>query len=533
MSRGEIVEKHVDGDPFDLGFTNRWLRQSTCREITQWRSGLEIKRPQEYGTLFNLLADCEGHDFLGLLYQSLICEGSKSKSGSYYTPSRIVEDALTNMSAPIETFLDPCCGTGKFLMLAGKTLDLSPQNIYGFDCDPIAVHLARLNLLLTFPNQDFDPNIHCLDSLSSLATGEMFCTTNTLTGKIDAVATNPPWGANKNTLVPTQFQGLIRSRETYSMFILRAIELVCEGGQLSFVLPESILQIRAHFDIRQIILKKTRISRITRLGRPFAGVFTPVIRLDLIKGVSDRNWFISVDDGRSLQTVPQERFVNNEYCLFDIDTNSTEETLLKKIFSAPHTTLQGHAEWALGVVTGNNRDTILQTQEAESEPIFRGSDVRPFAFGEPRSFIRFNPRDFQQVAPLRLLRAPEKLIYKFISDELVFAYDDQQRLTLNSANIVIPSIPGMSIKVALAFLNSAVFQYIFKKKFSTHKVLRGDLEKLPFPVIGQALHEKLETIVNQSIQEGIFPLQLEHLLLSAFGLSDDDISIIFSATRSS
>lgn len=40
----------------------------------------------------------------------------------------------------------------------------------------------------------------------------------------------------------------------------------------------------------------------------------------------------------------------------------------------------------------------------------------------------------------------------------MFAYDDTSSLFLNSANILIPNIPGMSTKTVLAFLNSSLYR---------------------------------------------------------------------------
>ena len=68
-----------------------------------------------------------------------------------------------------------------------------------------------------------------------------------------------------------------------------------------------------------------------------------------------------------------------------------------------------------------------------------------YLFRAPAAFIRFDPDRFQQAAPERKYRAPEKLVYRFISKKLIVAYDDRGRLTLNSANILIPrvdAVPG-------------------------------------------------------------------------------------------
>ena len=86
----------------------------------------------------------------------------------------------------------------------------------------------------------------------------------------------------------------------------------------------------------------------------------------------------------------------------------------------------GDPAWALGIVTGNNQQFVLNRQAPGTEAIVRGSEVCRYYLGAPQSFLRFTPEAFQQTAPARFYRAPEKLIYKFIANKLVFAYDNRQ-----------------------------------------------------------------------------------------------------------
>lgn len=513
-------------DPFDLKHCHSWARQSVKNVMTEWRNSLNIKLKNRYHNLCRILCSDAEEDYLGLVYQSISSEGIKSEQGSYYTPTKLVSDSLSSIKNPITTFLDPCCGTGSFLVCAAKTFHLEPVNILGFDLDQIAANIARINLLLAYRDKDFMPKIYCMDSLSELATGEIFCETNSLLGSIDAIATNPPWGAYKNNSTKKRLSEAITTGETYSLFLEKSIRLLRNGGQLSFILPESILKIKTHSDIRSLIFREAKIKTISLLGRQFTGVYTPVIRLDLVKETPNEDWLVTIEHGQNSHQVAQSRFRLNDNFTFDIHIKSNDEELLDRIYSVEHATLSGNAEWALGIVTGDNKKYIKSTQDLGAEPIYRGSDVYPYRLGNSCSYINFEPERFQQVANSRYYRSPEKLIYKFISKNLVFAYDDKQSLSLNSANVLIPKIPGMSIKVALAFLNSSVFQYIFMKKFSTHKVLRGDLEKLPFPQIDADTHSTIEHLVDAAIASDENIKNLRRAIFQAFRLNEQDASVI-------
>ena len=96
-------------------------------------------------------------DILGLIYQSRLREGKKNILGSYYTPRGIAE----NMTRDIDLsggrfFFDPCCGSGAFLLSVKAE---SPECLFGVDRDPAAVLIAKINLLLKYPDRAFSPQI--------------------------------------------------------------------------------------------------------------------------------------------------------------------------------------------------------------------------------------------------------------------------------------------------------------------------------------------------------------------------------------
>ncbi len=519
--KNEVTFHNIENVFSENSFKN-WKRKSVKVEVENWLQELSnTKQSQnDYAKLYDLLV-LSNADFLGLLYQSLSNEGSKSAKGSYYTPLKLIEDSLCEIKKNSNnTFLDPCCGTGNYLISAAKILQLQPEKILGFDIDSLAVKIARINLLLAYPKIDFSPNVYCLDSLNELATGNVSCQTNEFLNSIDVIATNPPWGASKNNSI-----------ETFSLFLQKSLHLLKDGGQLSFVLPESILNVKTHSIIRHTLLTQGKILKIIKLGRQFTGVFTPVIRLDFVKTLKNTDNLVTIQNDKNVFHLEQKRFLTNSNYIFDIDVSADEAKLLQKIYAIPHNTLFQNAEWALGIVTGDNKKHLSDVNLQNLEPVFRGSDIQAFFVNEPKLFLNFEPKNFQQVAPERFFRMPEKLIYRFISKTLTFAYDDKQRLTLNSANILIPKIPNVSLKVALAYLNSSLFQYLFKKQFSTHKVLRGDLEKLPFPILSNSKHNEIEQIIEQVLKGKSKYDQLDALIFSTFHLSNSEITTIHQGLK--
>ena len=162
---------------------------------------------------------------------------------------------------------------------------------------------------------------------------------------------------------------------------------------------------------------------------------------------------------------------------------------VEELMQRPYLTLKGHATWGLGIVTGNNAKRCKRTRRPGLKPVYRGKDLLPGRLRAAQYYI--NPDDFpryQQLAPLAMYHAPVKLIYRFISNDLVFYCDTHQRYILNSANmLVLDEDFPLAAKQLAEIMNSQLTNWLFKQLFHTHKVLRGDLELLPI-FTDSALH---------------------------------------------
>ena len=517
ISTADIVQRK------DLSITNRQIKE----EIKAWISEISINSIKEN---YSFLLDCDiprQRDILGFLYQSFLIEGQKSQIGSYYTPSGIVDKIIAEYAKKDSKILDPCCGTGQFLLAASDVIE-NPLNIYGIDFDQIAVRIARLNILIRFKNKDFTPNIVCKNTLFDIGNYDLFSLNDENIRCFDAIATNPPWGVHFSKTDSRKLKKLyptISSFESFSYFLKKSIDLLRDDGIISFILPESILNVRTHKDIREIILKNTQIKKIVCLNRIFKNVFTPVIRLDLKKGQSKNNK-VKIEKGNERYEVEQNRWLSNKDFIFDIHASGFDAEIIDKVYRTKNVTLENKADWALGIVTGNNKQFISSEPGKGFEPVYKGKEVEKFILDSPSSFIQFTPGKFQQVAPTEKYRAKEKLIYRFISKYLVFAYDDKQQLTLNSANIVTPRIPNYPIKVIAALLNSSLYQFIFQKKFSSIKVLRSHIEQMPLPLWNKETFSEIIKMVVEIIEGKCCFEELDNYIMEKFNLSSKERNYI-------
>ncbi len=502
-------------DNENLCFTNKRIKE----EIKSWFSAIKTKINEEYSYLLNCDLPKQ-RDALGFIYQSVLIEGKKSRNGSYFTPPTIVDEIAFEYVKSDSKVLDPCCGTGQFLLAFSKMIK-NPSNIYGLDIDEIAVRIARINLLVHYVEKDFCPNIFLKNTLFDIGNYNLFNLADKAIRDFDVIATNPPWGLHFSTPEVEELKRAypeISSCESFAYFLKTSHDLLKNGGILSFILPESVLNVKTHRDIRRFILNNSRIRKVICLDRVFKNVFTPVIRLDIEKTFKDAGDIV-IQKENANHAISQSRWKSNQDYVFDIDVNESDAEIINKIYSTRHTTLKNQSEWALGIVTGSNSRHITDSPKEGYEEVYKGKDVQKFTLKKPSSFIRFTPDKFQQVAPIERYRAKEKLIYRFISKNIICAYDNQQKLTLNSANIVIPKIRNYPIKAIAALFNSSLYQFIFQKKFSSIKVLRSHIETLPLPLWDKLILNEIVSMVNGVIKGQFNMDALDEYIMDQYSLS--------------
>lgn len=509
----------------NLVFTNKQIGE----EIKAWLSAIknsDIKPECAF------LLDCtipKQRDTLGFLYQSLVLEGKKSQSGSYYTPEAIVNEIIKDYAKKDSKVFDPCCGTGQFLLAFADVIE-NPKNIYGVDSDEIAVRIARLNILIKYKNQNFSPNIVCKNTLFEIGNYDLFSLNDENIQDFDVIATNPPWGAHfsKSDIDRLKISfPEITSLESFSYFLKKSIGLLRDNGVISFILPESILNVKTHKDIRKIILENNHIKKIIYLNRVFKNVFTPVIRLDLQKNKTDNHKNnILISKNKKNHFITQAEFLYNENNLFDIDANNLDREILQKIYSKGIISLEGNADWGLGIVTGDNKKHLIADKEIDNEEIIRGKDIEKFKINNSNVYLKFEPKKFQQVAPEQKYREKEKIVYRFISKKLIFAIDDKQRLTLNSANFFTPLNKEIPNKVLIALFNSSLYQFYFQKKFNSIKVLRSHVGNMTLPLFSKKENNEIINFVDKIIRGKDYFKKLDDCIMGKFNLNNKEIKYI-------
>jgi len=249
------------------GLTGRAAYAAVCRKLAEvldlpaalWVDGPDV--PADLALPPPPMAD--GVDLFGLAYERFFPEVFKSDFGQFFTPAPLARLvlALTGVR-PGDRVLDPTCGAGTFLVLAGEVPGVT---LGGTEVDPELVGLCRLNLAL-----------HGLDP-TAVRQADAFVP-DSEDGAWDVIVANPPFSVPIERTDVLRHYTLARGRSRVQsdvLFLEAAHRLLRPGGRLGVVLPWSLVsnprfaELRAWADV--LFVRRAVVGLPEGVFRPFGG----------------------------------------------------------------------------------------------------------------------------------------------------------------------------------------------------------------------------------------------------------------------
>ncbi len=185
------------------------------------------------------------------------------KYQAFYTKSTPIVDYMVNqlsLQASDKT-LEPCGGDGVFVEAILNENEFAHIDIC--ELNPNAVDVLN-DKFSDYPNV----TIRECDTLLDSELGFNSC----FGGIYDKIIANPPYGAwqdyEKRTVLKKMYPELY-AKESYGLFLYRCIELLKEDGILSFIIPDTFLNLHMHKALRKHILSKTQIVELALFPSSF------------------------------------------------------------------------------------------------------------------------------------------------------------------------------------------------------------------------------------------------------------------------
>lgn len=183
----------------------------------------------------------------------------------FYTNSEPIVRFMLRMLdvQPGSLVLEPCGGDGVFVSALLEAGDVGSIDVY--EIDP-AAHAILVD--------KFDEHPQVSVKYGDVLTDETLSCISSAGGSYDRIVANPPYGAwqdyDKRSLLKVLYPGAY-VKETYTLFMLRALNLLRDGGRFVFIVPETFLALHRHKGLREALLLRSRILDV----RIFPSSFFP------------------------------------------------------------------------------------------------------------------------------------------------------------------------------------------------------------------------------------------------------------------
>ena len=391
----------------------------------------------------------------------------------------------------------------------------------------------------------------------------------------DVVIGNPPYGVNfnKKTGKPyeSNYQTFNWRGESYTLFTEQAVNLLNKHGYLSFIIPDTLLNLEFTESLRNYLLNNTLINEVDLLpSNVFADATVDTILLFcqskklqnkdkssevLIKVFNKKNLIDNLDN-------PERRFnistnIWIEQNSFNVQSDQKELAIIQRI-DAQFPQLESYSEIFYGIkVYQVGKGKPPQSEEIRNTKPFT-SDVKksenwlPFFDGKHIGYYQllWNQDNWLHYGNwLAEPRSPEKfedekiLIRKITSKTLICHYIPYTSYcnTLLFVLKLKPKQAKISYKALLGVMNSEFIGWYFRKKFQISdedtfpQIMIRDILQFSIPNENNAITGKIEDIVDKILttkkgdrhaETSELEKAIDRLVYKLYQLTYDEVKII-------
>lgn len=546
----------------------------------------------------------------------------RKTNGVVYTPDFLAEYLAKKVlhywgvNINLSSVFDPACGDSRLLcffaeeVLSKMYIKTLPK-IVGIDKDKNAVECSiakfsdkHLKKFVTkFSNTD---GLFPIDGQKSITAWEILRQEIKCDKGFDVALSNPPWGADLSkyaqqvlnynfTLTKGQF-------DIYNLFVEVILNNLNENGVYGLILPDSVFS-QDQTNLRRLLAKNTTIHLIARLGEK---IFSEINRACVVivgskskartnhhvdcfrlsvnykKKVLSNELALEEAEKELAHKVPQNRFLKNDNCVFDIDLKIDEQKTFNKIQNTStflkdivmntrgaeiskkgivcrcpkckkwmpypktkHPTCS-HCNVSLCLEVIETDKIILDHNGVGNNKLKVGEDIYRYT-SRSKSWINtlkqgINYKDFN-------IYQGEKILVRKTGIGITASLDYENSVTnqvVYMLKLKQSSVKKLSLEFVLSILNSRAMTYYLIKKYGENEwkshpyITQTMLVNLPFPIVNfdskehRYLIDKVTKIVKSEVINSCGKniskpndLTIERIVAHLFNLNQNDYKAIF------
>jgi len=325
-----------------------------------------------------------------VLVQKLLSSNIRHKSGEFYTPPFIVKKMVKETYKFGDKVLDPCCGSGNFLIEIIKTIINSRNSdsakiralkrVYGYDVNPISVFLTKINTLYLLREKFSNIN------LNFKITDFLFPGEENIEENYDLIIGNPPWFTLRD-IDSLEYQEKIKNLSEFleikplpknvlnieiaSLFFYKAITTHLKtNGKIFFVITQGV--INGSHAARFRNFKGINQVKLWKFTREITGIFNIDFICIFAQKSTNRDEKFNLEIPLFLFSIKQNGKKLNYFDSVNLILEKTETLVPYNVETKAHKTYTNK------LITKDEYEKLIPIETSKYKKLFhKGADLNP------------------------------------------------------------------------------------------------------------------------------------------------------------
>ncbi len=368
----------------------------------------------------------------------------------------------------------------------------------------------------------------------------------------DIVIGNPPYHQlSKDKSAQMTYREYLKRRyntsggrqNTFIYFTHLGIELTTQKGILTYIIPNTILTQEYYKDTRKLILEETILQKVVFYDKmPFENAVVENVTFVFSKSKqADYKILYYISDVNSVDyycTKRKSDFLSSPTFAFSFKSNDLNNKIALKSIKLKDIC---NINQAIALKGDKSLSVKRDNPFGKYYKLLDGRNINRYSVTWTGEYLDYCLERIHSCKTKTIFEVPEKLLFRRVSANLIFTYDNNQYYALNT--IVVVTLKGektISLKYLLALLNSKLLNFYYVTEHKSTKKVFSEIQarsvgELPIKLIAAERQEKLVGLVDQilnskeddtqadtSTLENEIDKQVYHL----YGLTYDEVLIV-------
>lgn len=373
-------------------------------------------------------------------------------------------------------------------------------------------------------------------------------------GGFDVVIGNPPYvQISKDSQATDQYKEYLKRRFGTSggrlnLFIFMmhlGTEILCEGGTLAYIIPNTILTQEYYVDTRKLILDDCTLKVIVDYqDMPFDNAIVENVTLIYSK-IKLKDYSVKILKGftdavSEYKLIPVGQFLTAKNYTFNINSNDFIEKLFEG--TVPLAKLC-NINQAIAL-KGDKSLSLRDSYKPGCYKLLDGRNINKYTTNWSGVYLDYDIERIHSCKRKDIFECEEKLLFRRVSSKLIFTYDNDKYFALNTIVVVtFKTEQDYSIKYLLALLNSKLMNYIYTNKFKSTKTVFSEIQarsvgELPIRISDSygAFIEKVDEILKTkkadiTADTSTTESEIDHMVYELYDLTEDEIKTVEESVK--